>query len=333
MDGNYDQFADQGTELKAMLNRQNLVENVISDKKLALFQRSHDKAIQRLQYKPWKVGQDVFVYVDKPPVGTIAKQNIPWNGPFPIVKINDMSIVINKKGENVSVNKTKCVIVSEMNIPYRNALGRDTGDEPLDIKVQEKLVKAKVAELTKRILAKKKDQKQAPPMPETVEEPDVLQDIKEIQALQRKIDKLSQKEPFQKTVFTASDIKEGMICVVFAMKATRLAKIMNVHTVAGDPIPWVRVQLLVRNSENKQQFRFVWLDERKRDAYQKKNKHYQEFWVDLYPKDIFYILKFPMVDGKLDQRDHNQIEATWGRNLAILLVRGGGPSTRELRGD
>ena len=61
MDGNYDQFADQGTELKAMLNRQNLVENVISDKKLALFQRSHDKAIQRFQYKPWKVGQDVFV--------------------------------------------------------------------------------------------------------------------------------------------------------------------------------------------------------------------------------------------------------------------------------
>ena len=76
----------------------------------------------------------------------------------------------------------------------------------------------------------------------------------------------------------------------------------------------------VRDFKDKEIFRPVWLDEKKKDAYERKNERYEEFWVDLYPKDILFILRHPLVGGKLDKRDKTEIEKTWGDNMVILLT-------------
>jgi len=56
-----------------------------------------------------------------------------------------------------------------------------------------------------------------------------------------------------------------------------------------------------RDQKDKNVFRPYWLDEEDRDTFtKKKNKKYAEFWVDLYPRDILYLLKYPLVSGKMD---------------------------------
>jgi len=76
-----------------------------------------------------------------------------------------------------------------------------------------------------------------------------------------------------------------------------------------------------RDQKDKNVFRPYWLDEEDRDTFTKrKNKKYAEFWVDLYPRDILYLLKYPLVSGKMDPRDRQYIDTVWGGNLSVLLA-------------
>ena len=113
--------------------------------------------------------------------------------------------------------------------------------------------------------------------------------------------KIAKKRPYRKIQYGAADLKENMLVIVFAKAATRLAKILFIHKGDGDPIPWVRVQLMGRDRKDKNVFKAHWLDERKRDSFTKRNKNYEEFWVDLYPRDVFYILKYPLMKGHMDR--------------------------------
>src|SRR5689334_20625410 len=96
IDGNFEAFRDQRTELTSMLYRQNVVESIISDKKLKLFEENKQKAQERFEYKPFEVGQEIFTFIDEPPAGTVRKQFIPWDGPFKILEVRDMNLVIDR---------------------------------------------------------------------------------------------------------------------------------------------------------------------------------------------------------------------------------------------
>ena len=133
--------------------------------------------------------------------------------------------------------------------------------------------------------------------------------------------KIAKKKPFKNFDYGAKDLKENMVVIAYAKAATRLAKILSIREEPGDPIPWVRVQLMGRKNMGTDVFKPYWLDEIKKDTFvKKKNKKYQEFWVDLYPRDIIFVLKHPLIGGKLDPRDRKEIDVTWGGNLSILLA-------------
>ena len=61
LDGNFNKYYDQATELARTLYRLNLAEQVIADKKLMLHQKSKEKALERFELKDYKPGQEVFI--------------------------------------------------------------------------------------------------------------------------------------------------------------------------------------------------------------------------------------------------------------------------------
>jgi len=51
----------------------NLVENIVQDKKLRLFQESQQKALERFAEKDFKVGNEVYVRLHRMPQGESKK--------------------------------------------------------------------------------------------------------------------------------------------------------------------------------------------------------------------------------------------------------------------
>src|SRR3954453_17305559 len=87
LDGNFNRYYDQATELARTLYRLNMAEQTLSDKKLELFQRSSANAAERFEIKDFIIGQEIFTYVDEPPAGTVRREFIPWDGPFPVLEV------------------------------------------------------------------------------------------------------------------------------------------------------------------------------------------------------------------------------------------------------
>jgi hypothetical protein len=87
LDGNFNKYYDQATELARTLYRLNLAEQILADKKLFLHYQSKERAAQRFDIKDYEVGQEVFTYLDEAPRGTIRREFIPWEGPFPISEV------------------------------------------------------------------------------------------------------------------------------------------------------------------------------------------------------------------------------------------------------
>jgi len=84
LDGNFNRYHDQATELARTLYNLNLAEQVLADKRLSLHQHSSEKAAQRFEVKDYEVGQEVFIYVDEPPRGTIKREFIPCDASAPL---------------------------------------------------------------------------------------------------------------------------------------------------------------------------------------------------------------------------------------------------------
>ena len=69
IDGNFNRFADLATELNRTLYRLNMAEQVVADKKLALFQKSKRRVEDRYDIVEYEEGDQVFTYVDVTPPG------------------------------------------------------------------------------------------------------------------------------------------------------------------------------------------------------------------------------------------------------------------------
>ena len=105
-----------------------------------------------------------------------------------------------------------------------------------------------------------------------------------------------------------------------------MCRIMMIHHVDPDPRPWIRVQTFGRERKQEEKtstWKPEWLDSRKRSFLQEKpGKNHEEFWVDLYNDDILYILRHPLIMGKMNKKDEEEITQLWGGSLKIFLVCG-----------
>ena len=98
----------------------------------------------------------------------------------------------------------------------------------------------------------------------------------------------------------------------------------------NDPKPRVRLQMYgkdrerKRNSKTPPTWRPWWLGTKSR-AYLRSQPgaHYEEFWVDVYEEDILFVLQHPLLDGRMDPRDENEILRLWGNSINILTILGG----------
>ena len=123
LDGNFNRYYDQATELSRTLYRLNLAEQVLADKKLSLHQSSSEKASERFEVRGYEVGQGVFIYSDEPPKGTIRREFVPWEGPFKVTEVRPWNLVIERFGHLTTVNKTKCIRVMPLALLDRDLKG------------------------------------------------------------------------------------------------------------------------------------------------------------------------------------------------------------------
>ena len=135
------------------------------------------------------------------------------------------------------------------------------------------------------------------------------------------MEKLARKKPIRKIEYTAKDLQSGQMILCYSFGATRLGKILFLTNKKDDPIPWVRVHLYCNDAKERGNFKQYWLDENKNDTILKKpGVAYTEFWDDIYPKNVIYILKYALKEGRMDPRDENYIKTTWGGQISILLT-------------
>ena len=151
IDGNFNRFYDQATELKKTLFRLNLAEQILGDREFSLHSQSVEKAANRFEVKDYEVGQEVFIYVDEPPKGTVKRQFLPWEGPFKVTEVRPWNLVIDKYGRLVTVNKTKCIRVMPLCLPDRDLKGKAIEGSPTYRNHQETVIKAKIDYLKKKI--------------------------------------------------------------------------------------------------------------------------------------------------------------------------------------
>ena len=249
LDGNFNKYYDQATELARTLYRLTLAEQVIADKKLMLHQRSKEKALERFEMKDYKTGQEVFIYVDEPPRGTIKREFIPWEGPFEVKEVRDYNLVIEKYGYLTTVNKTKCIRVRPLSLPDRELKGGAI-ESSLEYKnQQDKVFKDKIKYLKQKIA----NGESAPIGPASPKVP--LGEEQKAKSNEHKGPRKPTKlPPARKIQYTADDLRKGDMVIVYlaSKKGSYLGEVrrvwLPVEEVPGEAEKWIRVHLWGRTS-------------------------------------------------------------------------------------
>ena len=154
LDGNFNKYYDQGTELAKTLYYLNMAEQVVADKKLNLFHRSLKAAGERFDIKDYEVGQEVFTYVGESPRGTIKREFIPCEGPFVVKEVRTMNIVVEKNGLLKTLNKIRCIRINSLRTPARDLDGKVAPEDECFMAQQNQLMKEKIAYLKRKILSR-----------------------------------------------------------------------------------------------------------------------------------------------------------------------------------
>ena len=291
-----------------------MAEQVLADKRLSLHQHSSEKAAQRFEVKDYEVGQEVFIYVDEPPRGTIKREFIPWEGPFKVTQVRPWNLVIEKYGRPVTVNKTKCIRVMPLSLPDRDLKGRAIVSSPDYKALQEKVCREKIAYLKKKIANKES----APVGPAGPGIP-----VPEGSSKESKVPKKPQHTPpARRLVYSSSDFKVSDMVIVYlpSKKGSYLGQVrkvwLPVEEAPGETEKWIRVHLWGRTAPAASTFAPWWLDGRRR-CYQKKASHHGELWEDVYASWIRYKLEHPIEGGELHPGDLNKLKAVWGHSLDL----------------
>src|SRR3569623_751830 len=252
IDGNFNRFADLATELNRTLYRLNMAEQVVADKKLALFQKSKQRAEDRYDIVEYEEGDEVFTYVDVTPPGVVAREFVPWEGPFRVLKVRLMNLEIDKYGARVTVNKTKCIRVRPLVIPERDLAGREIEETEEFKRRQDEMVRDKIRYLKKKIV----NGEEAPIGPADprvqVQEPEKVE-----KRHTRAAAKAARDPPPRRIEYKAVDIKRDDFVLVYIpdKKGMYLGRVENVWMPENDTEEWIRVLLYGR--DEKEQGKFV----------------------------------------------------------------------------
>jgi len=316
IDAKVEVLQDQATELKKLVIRKALVDKVVHDKKRKLYEESQKAAEERLETIGWRVGQRAFYYVDKRTLGQNKKTTISWSGPFEVAEVRENTLVLLRNGKKAVVNQTKCVALKELSIPERDMRGRVLDKEAADKDQQDKIMKEKVQRLAQKLKAGK--HKGSVSDSEEESEDDFFDDES---PEEHKLRQLAKSRPKRKASYNLPDLKDGCIAVIWAFEATRLGKFLFARFVPGDREAWIRFHLF--GSEHKlsvqdRVFYPTWKSGKKDVLAPDKRQGFSPFWVDIYLKDILYILRFPLQGGKIDKRDAK--EMGYGTEAMVLPV-------------
>jgi hypothetical protein len=124
IDGHIGYLHDDASKMRQAVWRMNLAENIVSDKKLKLFQESQAKAQGRFEEKDFVVGQEVFIRLHRMPKNESKKTWLAWDGPHSVTAVKELTIEIDKRGKPTMVNKTTVVALRHEVIPPRNLKGQ-----------------------------------------------------------------------------------------------------------------------------------------------------------------------------------------------------------------
>jgi hypothetical protein len=245
-----------------------------------------------------------------------------WDGPHSVTAVKELTIEIDKRGEPTMVNKTTVVALKHEVIPPRNLKGQAEDLEEDDQKEQDARFKQKLNQVKERLKASEESSDE-----EAEDEENIEQKAIEIKSLEERLEKLTKKRPAQKRKYAAEEVKVGSMCIAFAMKRTRLCKVLVIHNQEGDPRPWIRVQMFAKTTkdekESKPTWRPWWLGVKSRAFLESQpGVNHKEFWVDLYAEDILYILRHPLKKGEMNRKDESEITQLWGGTLNILTLQG-----------
>ena len=226
-------------------------------------------------------------------------------------------MVISRNGKKATINQTKCIAVKGLRIPERDLRGRALEREPADQKEQDRIIKRKLAELRQKLRAAR----QKAPSGESGDEPE--EDIFEDKPCPEEDKRLAlaKTKPERKQEYKLEDLKSSTVVVVYVFEATRLAKYMFHRQVEGDKDPWVRLHLYEakqRVTEANRIYYPTWKSGNRDILATNKKDGWTPFWVDVYLKDIVYILRYPLKGGRIDERD--LIEMGYGAAIQILAL-------------
>ena len=104
-------------------------------------------------------------------------------------------------------------------------------------------------------------------------------------------------------------------------EATRLAKYISSRQVEGDKELWIRFHLYEAEQKVTKKDRVyypTWKVGNRDVLSLNKKQGYTVFWVDIYAKDIVYILKYPLKGRRIDPRD--LADMGYGTAIQILAV-------------
>jgi hypothetical protein len=108
--------------------------------------------------------------------------------------------------------------------PPGNLKGQAKNLEEDDQKEQDARFKQKLNQVKKRLKALEESSDE-----EAEDEENIEQEAIEIKSMEKRLEKLSKKRPPQKRKYAAEEVKVGSMCIAFAMKRTRLCKVLMIH--------------------------------------------------------------------------------------------------------
>jgi len=247
IDGNFNKFQDQATELTRMLYRLNMAEQVVADKRLKLFEKSKMALEDRFDIKDYNIGDQVFTFVDVPPQGTVMREFISWEGPFEVLEVREVNLVIMKYMTKTVANKTKCIRVTALVMPERDLDGKVLEDTPEYRETQNKLVKEKIKYLKAKISnGQPAEIGPGPADPKAVDKsPEELKKLYE-----RRKKKASREPPARHIEYKVNDFKNGQYVIAYLPKKNGmyLGQIQEIYMpdqerYPGESEKWIRINL------------------------------------------------------------------------------------------
>jgi len=341
LNGDFNEFRDQESELSKTMYRLAMAENIITDKKLQLFQDSRASYEDRFKEVDFEAGQFVMIrrHDDERPMGVLRKEWLPYTGPHLILEVRDYTLLIDKDGKNDTVNKTKTIVVQPPTVPVRDLRGRRT-DAPIEDKAeQEALWRKKLDHIRGKTRVVVDDDGKL--ISRNAREALTMGDVA----------KLRRRRPELKRLYSHDELlrRKGQMALVWvnSKKGTYLARLLDVNRVGEDPKHWVEVHLYGADSnpqatqrkptkldaktqkqpaevktENRLRDKFIpWWVIPRNWALREKQPGYTECWEQVYVEDVIYVCQEPLTAERgLHAADLEEIEKLWAQDGVFLML-------------